>query len=47
MRHLDFVPVAEDFKRTITIRKMRRTNHSTLIHPIDITKDGLRVIEIR
>lgn len=44
---MEFVPVAEEFKRTLTIRKMRRTNHSTLIHPIDITKEGLKVIEIR
>ncbi len=43
---LDFVPVAEEFKRTITIRKMRRTNHSTLIHPFAISKDGVKVIEI-
>ena len=44
---MEFVPVAEEFKRTLTIRKMRRTDHSTLIHPIDITKQGLRVIEIK
>lgn len=44
---MDFVPVAEEFKRTLTIRKMRRTNHSTLIHPIEITGDGLKVIEIK
>lgn len=44
---LDFVPVAEEFKRTLTIRKMRRTDHSTLIHPFDITKSGLKVIEIK
>jgi KaiC/GvpD/RAD55 family RecA-like ATPase len=43
---MEFVPVAEEFKRTLTIRKMRRTNHSTLIHPFDISKKGLRVIEI-
>ena len=43
---MEFVPVAEEFKRTMTIRKMRRTNHSTLIHPFEITKKGLRVIEI-
>ncbi len=43
---MEFVPVAEEFKRTMTIRKMRRTNHSTLIHPFDISKKGLRVIEI-
>jgi len=43
---LDFVPVAEEFKRTLTIRKMRRTNHSTLIHPFEITPKGWRIIEI-
>lgn len=43
---MEFVPVAEEFKRTMTIRKMRRTNHSTLIHPFEITKKGLRIIEI-
>ncbi|MCK4550772.1 MAG: AAA family ATPase [Candidatus Aenigmarchaeota archaeon] len=43
---LDFVPVSEDYKRTITIRKMRRTNHSTLIHPFDMTPDGLKLIKI-
>jgi KaiC/GvpD/RAD55 family RecA-like ATPase len=44
---LDFVPVAEEFKRTLTIRKMRRTDHSTYIHPFDITRNGLKVIEIK
>ena len=44
---LDFVPVAEEFKRTITVRKMRRTDHSVLIHPFEITKLGVRIIEIR
>jgi len=44
---LDFVPVAEEFKRTLTIRKMRRTDHSVLIHPFAITKDGLKVIEVK
>ncbi|MBI4173152.1 MAG: hypothetical protein HY519_00360, partial [Candidatus Aenigmarchaeota archaeon] len=43
---LDFVPVAEEYKRTLTVRKMRRTDHSTLIHPFDVAKDGLRVMEI-
>ncbi len=43
---LDFVPVSEEFKRTLTIRKMRRTNHSTLIHPFEITKQGVRIIEV-
>ncbi len=43
---LDFVPVAEDFKRTLTIRKMRRTNHSTLIYPFEITPKGMKLIEV-
>lgn len=43
---LDFVPVSEEFKRTLTIRKMRRTNHSTLIHPFEITKKGIRLVEL-
>jgi len=44
---LDFVPVAEEFKRTMTIRKMRRTDHSIYIHPFDITDAGLKLIEIK
>ncbi len=44
---LEFLPVAEEFKRTLTIRKMRRTDHSIFIHPFEITKDGLKVIEIK
>lgn len=43
---LDFVPVAEEYRRILTIRKMRRTNHSTLIHPFEVTTEGIRVIEI-
>ncbi|MEM5831343.1 MAG: ATPase domain-containing protein [Candidatus Aenigmatarchaeota archaeon] len=43
---LDFVPVAEEFKRTLTIRKMRRTNHSIYIHPFEITKQGIKVIKV-
>lgn len=43
---LDFVPVSEEFKRTMTIRKMRRTNHSTLIHPFEITKSGVKLVEL-
>jgi KaiC/GvpD/RAD55 family RecA-like ATPase len=43
---LDFVPVAERFKRTLTIRKMRRTDHSVFIHPFEITKRGIKVIKI-
>jgi len=44
---LDFVPIAEEFKRTFNVRKMRRTDHSVLIHPFDITKEGIRIIEIK
>jgi circadian clock protein KaiC len=43
---LDFVPVAEDFKRTLTVRKMRRTNHSTLIYPFEITPEGMKILEL-
>ncbi len=43
---LDFVPVAEEFKRTLTVRKMRRTEHSIYIHPFEITKEGLKIVEI-
>lgn len=43
---LDFVPVSEEFKRTVTIRKMRKTNHSTLIHPFEITSNGVRIVNI-
>jgi KaiC/GvpD/RAD55 family RecA-like ATPase len=43
---LDFVPVAEEYKRTLNVRKMRRTNHSTMIHPFVVTKDGIKIIEI-
>ncbi len=44
---LEFLPVAEEFKRTLTIRKMRRTDHSIYIHPFEITKDGIKVVEIK
>jgi len=43
---LDFVPVAEEYKRTLTVRKMRRTDHSTLIHPFILSKQGVQVVEI-
>ncbi len=43
---LDFVPVAQNFKRTLTIRKMRRTNHSIFIHPFSIERNGMRVLEV-
>jgi circadian clock protein KaiC len=43
---LEFSPIQEEFRRTLTVRKMRRTNHSIFIHPFDITKDGLKIVEI-
>lgn len=44
---LEFLPIAEEFKRTLTIRKMRRTDHSIYIHPFEITKEGLKILEIK
>ena len=44
---LNLIPVTEEFKRTLVIRKMRRTDHSTLVHPFEITKDGVKVIEVK
>ena len=44
---LEFMPVAEEFKRTMTVRKMRRTDHSIFIHPFEVTKSGLKIIEIK
>jgi len=44
---LDFIPVTEEFKRTLLIRKMRRTNHSTLVHPLNIAKDGMKLIDVK
>ncbi|MBU0952836.1 MAG: AAA family ATPase [Nanoarchaeota archaeon] len=43
---LDFVPVAEDYKRTLNVRKMRRTDHSVFIHPFAIEKTGLKVMDV-
>lgn len=43
---LEFMPIAEDYKRTLTIRKMRRTDHSVQIMPLRITKRGLELIKI-
>ncbi len=43
---LEFMPIAEEYKRTLTIRKMRRTDHSVQIMPIQITDGGLEIIEV-
>jgi KaiC/GvpD/RAD55 family RecA-like ATPase len=44
---LNLIPVTEEFKRTMVIRKMRRTDHSTLVHPFEITKSGVKVIDVK
>ncbi|HKZ45728.1 MAG TPA: ATPase domain-containing protein [archaeon] len=44
---LEFSPIQEEFRRTFVIRKMRRTNHSLQIYPYEITKSGIKIIEIR
>jgi len=44
---LNFIPVTEEFKRTLLVRKMRRTDHSTLVHPFEITKNGLKIIDVK
>lgn len=43
---MEFVPVAEGHNRTLTIRKMRRTDHDVSIMPFEITPDGLTISEI-
>jgi KaiC/GvpD/RAD55 family RecA-like ATPase len=42
---LQFVPFAARYKRSLVVRKMRRTKHSIKIHPLEITPDGLAVVE--
>ena len=44
---LNLIPVTEEFKRTLLIRKMRRTDHSTLVHPFEIAKGGIKIIEVK
>ena len=44
---LNLIPVTEEFKRTLLIRKMRRTDHSTLVHPFEMTKDGIKIIDVK
>jgi len=43
---LDYIPVTEEFKRTLTIRKIRRINHSTYIHPFEITSEGIKITSL-
>jgi KaiC/GvpD/RAD55 family RecA-like ATPase len=43
---LEFVPVSEGHSRTLTIRKMRRTDHDVSIMPFEITPDGLEIMDL-
>lgn len=42
---LDYVPSAEH-NRLLVIRKMRRSNHSQMIHPFDLTREGIAVRQV-
>ncbi|MCJ7479136.1 MAG: hypothetical protein MUP63_03070 [Candidatus Nanohaloarchaeota archaeon QJJ-7] len=43
---LEFVPVAEEHTRTLSIRKMRRTDHEVEIFPLEITPQGMKIEEV-
>lgn len=43
---LEFVPVAEGHNRTLTIRKMRRTDHDVAIMPFEIVPGGLQIVDV-
>lgn len=43
---LDTMYVREEFQRTLTIKKMRRSKHSNFIHPFIITPGGIEVKKI-
>jgi KaiC/GvpD/RAD55 family RecA-like ATPase len=43
---LDAQFIGKEFQRTITIKKMRRSKHSTHIHPFRITKNGIEVLKV-
>lgn len=42
---LDYIPSSEH-NRLLTIRKMRRSSHSNLIHPFDLTREGIAVRQV-
>ncbi|MEE9323088.1 MAG: ATPase domain-containing protein [Candidatus Aenigmarchaeota archaeon] len=44
---LEFTPITERYNRTMLISKMRRTDHSTFIHPFQISKRGLELLKIK
>lgn len=41
---LMYIGLARKYKRALLIRKMRRTDHSDKIHPINITEDGMKIV---
>lgn len=43
---LDVVYLAKEYQRTITVKKMRRSKHSNLIHPFVIERDGIKVLKV-
>ena len=43
---LDTMYVRDDFRRTLTVSKMRRSEHSHFIHPFQITRNGIEVTKL-
>lgn len=43
---LDTMYVRDEFRRTLMISKMRRSEHSPFIHPFKITKNGIEVTKL-
>jgi KaiC/GvpD/RAD55 family RecA-like ATPase len=43
---LQFIGIATKFKRSLMVRKMRRTDHSNKIYPFEITSNGIVVRRI-
>jgi len=43
---LDVVYLAKEYQRTVTVKKMRRSKHSNLVHPFAIEKDGIKVLKV-
>jgi KaiC/GvpD/RAD55 family RecA-like ATPase len=43
---LMYIGLARKYKRALLIRKMRRTEHSDKIHPIDITENGMKIVKL-
>ena len=44
--NIDYESMGGDFSRTMTIRKMRRTKNNEDLHPLEISKEGIRVHNI-